>query len=162
MRGPSSTLYSRRLQNRDLSILVGVLAGVLFSVYATSNPVTSFSLTDLVTYAGIPSLTGGLASLADPDHHIGNGIVVGSVSGLSYVGMDVLRVTSGISQNLSLFLVLTIPIWGFLGVAGSASVYRMASTPSSPPVPAGRVCGSCKTANPPDAGFCKNCGTKLA
>ncbi len=54
---------------------------------------TSFALTDLVTYAGIPILTGGLASLADPDHHIGNGIVVGSVAGLSYVAMDALRLT---------------------------------------------------------------------
>lgn len=52
---------------------------------------TSFALTDLVTYAGIPILTGGIASLAD--HHIGNGIVVGSVAGLSYVAMDALRLT---------------------------------------------------------------------
>ncbi len=140
---------------------MGVLAGVLFSVFATSNPVTSFALTDLVTYGGIPILTGGLASLSDPDNHIGNGIVVGSVSGLSYVAMDVLRLTSALPQGVSLFLVLTVPIWGFLGVAGSASVYRIASTPSSPATVAVRTCGSCRTANPPDAGFCKNCGTKL-
>jgi len=160
--GPPSTLSSRRLRNSDLSILLGVLAGVLFSVFATSNPLASFALTDLVIYAGIPILTGGLASLADPDNQIRNGIVVGFVSGLGYVTMDILRLTSGVPQNVSLFLVLTVPIWGLLGAMGSAAVYRIVSTPASLTVDEVRVCASCKTHNPPDASFCKNCGTKLA
>ncbi len=141
-------LYSRRLQNRDLSILVVVLAGVLLSVFATLKSLTSFALTDLVAYAGMPVLTGGLASLADPDSHIGNGIVVGSFSGLSYVAMEVLRRTSTIPQGALLFLVLTVPIWGFLGVAGSASVYRIASVAPHGAVATAKLCGSRQTANP--------------
>lgn len=139
-----------------------MLAGVLLSVFATSNPLPSFGLTDLVTYAGIPILTGGLAGVADPENHVGNGILVGFLSGLSYAVMETVRLTTALPSNTSLFLVLTVPIWGLLGVTGSVSVYRMASTPSHPASVSMKVCGSCKTPNPPDASFCKNCGRKLS
>src|SRR6058998_2668038 len=70
-----------RLQHRELSILVGVLVGVLLDVFAsTTDSLPAFSLTDLVIFVTIPALSGALAGFADPDHAVGNGIIVGVVA----------------------------------------------------------------------------------
>src|SRR5438034_10195209 len=74
-----------RLQHRELSILVGVLVGVLLDVFAsTTDSLPAFSLTDLVIFVTIPALSGALAGFADPDHAVGNGIIVGVVAGLVF------------------------------------------------------------------------------
>src|SRR5207237_10927040 len=75
-----------RLQHRELSILVGVLVGILLAVLATTNDsVTSFTLTDLVIFVTIPALSVALAGFPNADQAIGKGIMIGVVAGLVYV-----------------------------------------------------------------------------
>ena len=153
-------MASPRLQHRELSVLVGVLAGILLSVFATETSVTSFGLIDLIIFLTIPSLSGALVGFGDPEHSAANGALVGIVAGLGYVAMAAVRLTSLVPANIALFLILAVPFWGFLGSAGSMFAHKaISATPS--PAPAVKVCSSCKTSNPPDAAFCKNCGNKL-
>jgi hypothetical protein len=152
-----------RLQHRELSILVGVLVGVLLDgVAATTDSLSNFTLIDLVIFITIPALSGALAGFADPDHAIGNGIIVGVVAGFIYVVISAVRLPVNVGGDTVLFLLLAIPVWGFLGGSGSRYVQRaMTSAQEETIQTSQRTCVSCKTVNPPDALFCKNCGAKL-
>jgi len=89
-------------------------------------------------------------------------------------GCDRLGTNLGEREQV-LFLNITVPIWGFLGGYGSVLAHRtLESNPlenpvlpwrdTSPPAETTqgpRICENCKTANPFDALYCKNCGSKL-
>ncbi len=159
-------MAATKLQHRELSILVGILAGILLAVFASSTPITNFSLVDLVIFLTIPSLAGALAGFSDPEHSVGNGVLVGIIVGLAYVIMTAVRLTSLTPANIVLFLILSVPIWGFLGGAGAMFAHRASTTSqryvsTSPASPASKLCATCSVSNPPDALFCKNCGGKL-
>src|SRR5438132_11014734 len=105
-----------RLQHRELSILVGVLVGILLDVLATTtDSVTSFTLTDLVIFVTIPALSGALAGFADPDHAIGNGIMVGVVAGLVYVVIRALKLPENVGGYTVVSLALAVQDWWFVG-----------------------------------------------
>src|SRR5438876_9941058 len=104
-----------RLQHRELSILVGVLVGVLLDVFATTtDTLSSFTLTDLVIFVTIPALSGALAGFADPDHAIGTGIMVGVVAGLVYVVISALKLLVNVDGDTVLFIALAMPDCGLL------------------------------------------------
>ncbi len=154
-------MSTNRLQHRELSLLSGILAGALLTVFAASTSLTSFNPLDLVLFMAIPSLAGALTGYSDPAHHVSNGSLVGFVVGLIY------SIVSGVQSSLTetsavLFLVLTVPIWGILGAAGAMFVRTaFAASQTSVSISPSKLCSSCNASNPQDASFCKNCGSKL-
>lgn len=172
----SISVTAARFQHRDLSILVGILSGTLLVVFATENPLSNFQPIDLIIFFAVPGLAGAIAGFTSAGRSRANGAIVGVVIGLVYGILNGLRLGSSAAGEQVLFLILTIPIWGLLGGYGSVLAHRIleGNPLENPALPwpddttrAGlvqgpKMCDNCKTANPADATFCKNCGTKLS
>jgi hypothetical protein len=164
-----------RFQHRDLSILVGILSGTLLVVFASEDPLSNFQPIDLVIFFAVPGLAGAIAGFTYAGRSMENGAIVGVIIGLVYAIINGLRLGSTAAGEQVLFLVLTIPIWGFLGGYGSVLAHRTMQgtaiennvlpwpddTLRNESVKGLKICDNCKTANPADAVFCKSCGTKL-
>src|SRR5260370_2824880 len=164
-----------RFQHRDLSILVGILSGTLLVVFASENPLSNFQPIDLVIFFAVPALAGAIAGFTSAGRSMENGAVVGVVIGLVYAILNGLRLGASAAGEQVLFLILTIPIWGFLGGYGSVLAHRTLEgsvmensvlpwpddTPRTGPVQGPKICVTCKTANPPHPQFRKSFRTKL-
>src|SRR5438046_9250014 len=119
-----------RLQHRELSILVGVLVGILLDVFATTtDSVTSFTLTDLVIFVTIPALSGALAGFADPDHAVGNGVIVGVVAGIVFVIIRALKLPVNVGGDTVLLLALAVLVWSCVGRGGLRFAHRTLYSP---------------------------------
>jgi hypothetical protein len=171
----SISTATARFQHRDLSILVGILSGTLLVIFASEDPLSNFQPIDLVIFFAVPAIAGGIAGFTSTGRQMENGAIVGVVIGLVYAILNGLRIGSAAAGEQVLFLILTVPIWGFLGAYGSVLAHRAMQgsaienhvlpwpddTPRAGPVQGPKICENCKTANPSDALFCKSCGTKL-
>ena len=172
---PQIQVSTGRFQHRDLAILVGVLSGTLLVVFASQDPISNFQPIDLVLFFSVPAFAGAIAGFAAGSRSMENGAVVGVIIGLVYAILNGLRLgTTAVSEQV-LFLIMAVPIWGFVGGYGSILAHKAlqgnrlenhvlpwpddSSRSGSPQGP--KICENCKTANPSDALFCKNCGSKL-
>jgi len=167
----SISVTAARFQHRDLAILVGILSGTLLVVFASENPLSNFQPIDLVIFFSVPALAGAIAGFASAGRSMENGAVVGLV----YAILNGLRLGTTAAGQQVLFLIITVPIWGFLGGYGSVLAQRTLernplenpvlpwpdATPRAGTIQGPKICENCKTANPADALFCKNCGSKL-
>jgi len=171
----SISVSSARFQHRDLAILVGILSGTLLVVFASEDPLSNFQPIDLVIFFSVPALAGAIAGFASAGRSMENGAVVGVIIGLVYSILNGLRLGTTAAGEQVLFLIITVPIWGFLGGYGSVLAHRTLesnplenpvlpwpdTTPRAETTQGPKICENCKTANPADALFCKSCGTKL-
>jgi len=171
----SISVTSARFQHRDLAILVGILSGTLLVVFASEDPLSNFQPIDLVIFFSVPALAGAIAGFASAGRSMENGAVVGIIIGLVYAILNGLRLGTTAAGQQVLFLIITVPIWGFLGGYGSVLAQRTLErnplenhvlpwpdvTPRTGTTQVSKICENCKTANPADALFCKNCGSKL-
>ena len=171
----SISVTAARFQHRDLAILVGILSGTLLVVFASENPLSNFQPIDLVIFFSVPALAGAIAGFASAGRSMENGAVVGIIIGLVYAILNGLRLGTTAAGQQVLFLIITVPIWGFLGGYGSVLAQRTLErntlenpvlpwpdvTPRTGTTQVSKICENCKTANPADALFCKNCGSKL-
>jgi len=169
------SVTSARFQHRDLAILVGILSGTLLVVFASEDPLSNFQPIDLVIFFSVPALAGAIAGFASAGRSMENGAVVGIIIGLVYAILNGLRLGTTAAGQQVLFLIITVPIWGFLGGYGSVLAQRTLErnslenpvlpwpdvTPRTGTTQVSKICENCKTANPADALFCKNCGSKL-
>ncbi|HZY46411.1 MAG TPA: zinc ribbon domain-containing protein [Candidatus Bathyarchaeia archaeon] len=171
---PQIQVSAGRFQHRDLAILVGILSGTLLVVFASENPLSNFQPIDLVIFFSVPALAGGIAGIASGARWMENGAIVGVIIGLVYAILNGLRLGPSADGEQVLFLIMTVPIWGFLGGYGSVLAHRTLErnildtpvlpwpdTPRPGPVQGPKICENCKAANPVDALYCKNCGSKL-
>src|SRR5213594_3783156 len=124
----SISVTAARFQHRDLSILVGILSGTLQVVFASENPLSEFQPIDLVIFFAVPALAGAIAGFTSAGRSMENGAVVGVVVGLVYAILNGLRLGSSAAGEQVLFLMLTVPIWGFLGGYGSVLAHRTLET----------------------------------
>lgn len=165
-----------RFRHRDLAILVGTLSGILLVIFASQDPISNFQPIDLVLFFSVPAFAGAIAGFTSGSRSIENGVVVGVVTGLIYAILNGIRLGATAAGEQVLFLIMTIPIWGFVGGYGSVLAYNTLlgnrpenhtlpwpdDSPRSSSLQGLKTCENCKTANPADALFCKNCGSKLA
>src|SRR5260370_24724832 len=88
--------------------------------------------------------------------------MVGVGAGLVYVVINALKLPVNVGGDTVLFLALAVLVWGFLGGTGSRFAHRTLTTTQEETLQVAlRTCPNCKTVNPPDALFCKECRTKL-
>ena len=119
----SISVSSARFQHRDLAILVGILSGTLLVVFASEDPLSNFQPIDLVIFFSVPALAGAIAGFAAAGRSMENGALVGIITGLVYAILNGLRLGEQV-----LFLIITVPIWGFLGGYGSVLAHRTLET----------------------------------
>jgi len=72
-----------------------------------------------VIFFSVPALSGAIAGLASAGRSMENGAVVGVIIGLVYAILNGLRLGTTAAGEQVLFLIITVPIWGFLGGYGS-------------------------------------------
>ena len=132
----------------------------MLTVFATSTPISDFGIIDLIIFVTIPTLSGALVGFSDPENSVSNASFAGVLIGLAFVVMTAVRLTSTVPVDVVLFLVLTVPTWASLAGAGSLFAHRTLVTTNRLSTDV-KICSNCKTANPHDALFCKNCGSKL-
>src|SRR5256712_2258354 len=120
----SISVSSVRFQHRDLAILVGILSGTLLVVFASEDPLSNFQPIDLVIFFSVPALAGAIAGFASAGRSMENGAVVGIIIGLVYAILNGLRLGTTAAGQQVLFLIITVPIWGFLAAYGSVLAQR--------------------------------------
>jgi hypothetical protein len=103
---------------------IATASGTLLVVFASEDPLSNFQPIDLVIFFAVPALAGAIAGFTSAGRSMENGAIVGVVIGFVYAILNGLRLGSTAAGEQVLFLILTIPIWGFLGGYGSVLAHR--------------------------------------